>query len=472
LELVLNSKDPKNLEYDQDEDRPSVSVAKPPDVRELIATLDGARVRAVLKVQQMPQGKYRHWHKLRYLKPPGDLSHEEWWLALKLARGSMLKSIPLCDAAGEHFAYATPDNVLRLLHYVDRHCSGEIATAEVVTTDEHARHRYLVNSLMEEAIRSSQLEGATTTRMVAKELLRSGRPPRDRSERMILNNYRALEFIREGMGDRLTPELVLELHRVLTEGTLDVPGAAGRLQTPSEERVAVVDARDDTVVHVPPPAEQLPARLQAMCDFANHIEDDSDHFIHPVLKAILLHFWLAYDHPFEDGNGRTARALFYWSMRVQGYWLVEYLSISRILRKAPAQYGRSFVLTETDGGDTTYFILYQLEVIERAVRELHEYLTRKVREVQDLKRLLDGAADLNHRQLALLSDAVRHPNSSYTYQSHATDHKVTQETARADLSRLREQGLLKGQKMGRKHLFVPAANLAEALRDLPNANSK
>jgi Fic family protein len=443
-----------------------MGVAKPPDVGELIATLGDDRLHAILSVQQMPQGKYRHWHKLRYLKPPGDLSHEEWWLALKLARGAMLKEIPLRDASGQPFAYATPDSVLRLLHYADRHCSGEIAMAEVVTTDDHARHRYLVHSLMEEAIRSSQLEGATTTRRVAKELLRSGRPPRDRSERMILNNYRALELIREGMGDRLTPEMVFELHHVLTEGTLDNPAAAGRLQMPTEERVAVVDARDDSVVHVPPPAEQLPERLRAMCDFANLVEDDSDRFIHPVLKAILLHFWLAYDHPFEDGNGRTARALFYWSMRVQGYWLVEYLSISRILRKAPAQYGRSFVLTETDGGDTTYFIMYQLEVIERAVRELHSYLTRKVREVQDLDVLLGGAAELNHRQLALLSDAIRHPQGSYTYQSHAMSHRVTHETARADLSRLQEKGLLVKRKAGRRHTFVPAANLDEALRDL------
>jgi hypothetical protein len=81
--------------------------------------------------------------------------------------------------------------VQRLLHYVDQHCSGEIAMAEVVTTDEQARHHYLISSLMEEAIRSSQLEGATTSRRVAKELLRTGRAPRDRSERMILNNYRA-----------------------------------------------------------------------------------------------------------------------------------------------------------------------------------------------------------------------------------------------------------------------------------------
>jgi Fic family protein len=356
-----------------------------------------------------------------------------------------------------------PDEVLRLLHHVDQHCGGEIAMPEVVTSDEQARQHYLVNSLMEEAIRSSQLEGATTSRRAAVELLRSGRPPRDRSERMILNNYRALEFIRSRMGDRLTPRVVLELHRILTEGTLRDPSAAGRLQAPDEDRVAVYDVADGSLVHRPPPAEQLPERLEALCAFANG-EEESAGFMHPVVRAILIHFWLAYDHPFEDGNGRTARALLYWSMRKSGYWLTEYLSISRILRKAPAQYSRAFLLTETDAGDATYFIIYQLEVIERAVEELHAYLRRKVREIQEVERLAKTTGELNHRQLALLGDALRNPGRRYTYASHAKSQGVTPETARSDLTRLERLGLLTRTRSGRRHVYMAVAGLPERLR--------
>lgn len=43
---------------------------------------------------------------------------------------------------------------------------------------------------------------------------------------------------------------------------------------------------------------------------------------------------IAYMHPFVDGNGRTARALFYWYMLKSGYWLTEYLSISRVIAKS------------------------------------------------------------------------------------------------------------------------------------------
>ncbi|MGI8440087.1 MAG: Fic family protein [Thermoleophilaceae bacterium] len=407
--------------------------------------------------------RYLHWDKLRHLEPPSDLTHEEWWFLIKWGRQQLLRSIPLTDHDGEQFAYGVPDLVFRLLHYVDQRCSGEIAMPEVVIADEQARQHYLVNSLMEEAIRSSQLEGATTTRRVAKDLLRSGRKPQDRSERMILNNYRALQFMRDGMGKTLTPEAVLELHRILTEGTLDDPSAAGRLQTPDEERIAVLDSTDGTVIHAPPPAEELPNRLQALCDFAN--DESPERFVHPVVRAILLHFWLAYDHPFEDGNGRTARALFYWYMRTRGYWLVEYLSISQILRKAPSKYSRAFLLTETDERDTTYFIVYQLDVIQRAVDELHAYLQRKVAEVRDVERLVKGSSDFNHRQLALLGNAVRVPGETYTFRSHAASHNVTHETARNDLLPLAEKGLLQRRRVGRRYIFTPSPRLSELLKE-------
>lgn len=386
-------------------------------------------------------------------------------MAIRMNRTASQARLPLSDSDGQPFTYHTPPQAQRLLHYIDQHCSGEIKMAEVVTTDHQARRHYLVSSLMEEAIRSSQLEGATTTRQVAKELLRTGRTPRDRSERMILNNYRALEFMRE-MGDVLTPDLVMTLQRILTEDTLDDPSGSGRPQTPDEQRVVVGDATTGETVHTPPPADQLPSRLDAMCVFANQRDEDDGVFMHPVVRGVILHFWLAYDHPFQDGNGRTARALFYWYMRTRGYWLVEYLSISRILRKSAARYGEAFLLTETDAGDTTYFLLHQLEVLKQAVDELHAYLKRKVKEVQDVERLIKSAEAFNHRQLALLSNAIRHPDRSYTYRSHAASHKVTEETARSDLSSLFAHGLLRQRRVGKTHAYMPVPDLPDALKSL------
>lgn len=400
---------------------------------------------------------YLHWDDLRHRQPPGDLTLHEWWLATKWARRGQMRELPLVDASGAPFHYSLPDAVLRLLHIVDQRASGEIVLSEAVT-DPGARRRYLVDSLMEEAIASSQIEGAATTRKVAKEMLRTGRRPRDISETMILNNYRAIMRIGELRDEPLTPEAVLELHRILTDGTLDDPSAAGRLQRPDEERVTVVDPADDTVLHVPPPAEQLPSRLARLCRFANG--EPEEPFVHPVVRAIVVHLWLAYDHPFEDGNGRTARALFYWVMAAQGYWLTEYLSISRLLYTARSRYRRSFLLTENDDLDATYFLSFQLGIIVRAIDEMHAHLRAKMDELRQTEELL-RRSDLNHRQLAVVGYALRHSDADFTYQSHARIHRVVRQSARNDLIGLEEKGFLESFRIGRVVHFRPAPGLAQ-----------
>jgi Fic family protein len=443
-------------------------VAEAPTIAELVEQLDSEAVIDAIETPGAAQadGRYLHWDKLRHLTPPDGLSREQWWLQIKFARKGELRELPLTDPEERPFSYGLLDDMLRHLHYIDQRCSGEVGMDEVVTSERRAGRRFLVNSLMEEAIRSSQLEGATTSRVVAKEMLRSGRAPADRSERMILNNYRALEFMREEMGEILTPDLILELHRIVTDGTLDDPAAAGRLQRPGEPRVAVFDRDDGQPIHQPPPADQLPERVRLMCRFANE-GDEGEPFIHPVVRAILLHFWLAYDHPFEDGNGRTARILFFWLMKVRGYWLAEYLPISRLIRNAPARYARAFMEAETDGGDTTYFLMHQLDVIARAIDDLHDYLQRKTAEVKDVERLLRGADFLNGRQLALLTEAVRDPGASYSYDSHATSHRISHETARVDLLGLVERGLLTQRRKSRKYVFEPTPDLPKRLKESP-----
>ena len=434
-------------------------VQPPPDSGDLLAK---ASVELFLRIHRAadstPGGKYRHWDTLRHLDPPAGFTPEEWWASIKLARRSSLREFPLRDSTGAPFKLSMPDQAQALVHYIDQHASGEILMPGLVTADDSAKRRFVVNSLIEEAIRSSQLEGATTSRVVAKEMIRSGRAPRDRSEKMILNNYRAMEFIRTDMQDTLTPKAVLQLHRILTEGTLDDPADAGRIQRPGEERVALWEG--DNLVYRPPPADQLAERLALMCEFANGDVSPTG-FLHPVVRAIVLHFWLAYDHPFVDGNGRTARVLFYWLMKKQGYWLTEYLSISRIFREAPAQYGEAFLLTETDENDLTYFTIFNLETIQRAIRDMQDYLLRKMQEVRDTEALFREDATFNHRQLALLGDALRHPNNRYTFKSHAMSHNVVHQTARSDLLTLAGRGLLTYRRVGRQFVFQPVPDLSQ-----------
>jgi Fic family protein len=404
---------------------------------------------------------YMPWDDLRYRNPPDGFTHEEWWFAVKFARRSMRRVLPLVDPSGKEFTYVLPDAVLRGIEDINRAASGNITISEQVTNPA-TRDRYLVNSLIEEAITSSQLEGASTTHRVAKEMIRSGRRPTTRDEKMILNNYNAMRRITELRDERLTPEMICEIHRIVTDGTLDNPDASGRFQLPTEDRVAVYSAEDE-LLYTPPSADLLPRRIEALCEFANGGSDAV--YIPPVLRAITVHFMIGYEHPFEDGNGRTARALFYWSMLNQGYWLTEFLAISKILRGAPSKYARSYINTEQDDNDLTYFYVYQLSVIQRSIEQLHQYLSRKMQEVRDFQQsvaLLPG--QFNHRQLAVLEHAVKNPDASFSNKSHSSSHNVTAETARLDLSDLERKGFMTKRRVGRAYVWIPVQQLAEKLR--------
>ena len=407
---------------------------------------------------------YLPWDKIRFKTPPPGLTHRQWWFALKVARGMTQRALPLSDTRGHDFTYAMPDKVLQLTEEIGRRAGGQIAISEQVTNPA-TRDRYIVSSLIEEAITSSQLEGATTSRQVAKEMIRSGRPPRTKSEQMILNNYLAMRFVGSVRNRELTPKLVCEIHRIVTEDTLYDPRQAGRIQTDPDpaSRVAVY-GDDNQVIHRPPPVGELSERLDRLCRFANGTLDNS--YITPVLRALTIHVMVGYDHYFEDGNGRTARALFYWSMLREGYWLTEFLTISKILKAAPAKYARSFILTEQDDGDLTYFFLYHLEVVSRAIRELDEYLSRKVRELRRTRLLLSATpGEYNHRQLALLDHALKDATAGVTVLSHATSHGVSPETARQDLSDLTARRLLTQTKLGKKYVWHPVDDLAERIAD-------
>jgi Fic family protein len=382
---------------------------------------------------------------------------------MKFSRRTRYKRLPIHDKQHAPFVYLFLDEMTKLLRVIDLGAGGSIGTPEPLANPQK-RDSYHVSSLMEEAITSSQIEGATTTRPVAKEMLRSGRSPRDLSERMILNNFLAIRHIGKIKKEPLSKDRIFELHRIMTEGTLKREDAAGRFRTDDgDEKVEVVDAYG-SVLHDPPPAHELDQRLSDLCDFANGKPDEP--FLHPVLRSILLHFWLAYDHPFVDGNGRTARALFYWSMLHHGYWLCEFISISQVIRKARTKYGQAFLYTETDDNDLTYFLLYHLDLIETALQDLHDYIQRKTAETVALDRQVRQFRFLNHRQQALINHALRHPDQTYTIASHERSHSVTYQTARTDLQSLERMGLLRPFKVGRTWHYAPEPELADRLARL------
>jgi len=435
---------------------------RPKPYLQILSSLKKERMLELLmdSTAHAPTDRYLHWDEMRRRPAPEGLTHEEWWALLKIRRESALRRVPLLDRRGAPFKFAVTDGLAEQLHRID--CGvGTAFGLPVSVTNPETRNRYLVNTLMEEAITSSQLEGAVTVHQVAKEMLRAGRKPTNQSERMIVNNYITLQRIIELRDHALTPELVLELHRLVARGTLGAEEREGRFRR-ADELVRVVDVVEGDEFHVPPPAGELPARLKLMCAFAN--AQRPEFFIHPAVRAMILHFWLGYDHPFVDGNGRTARALFYWSMLHSGFWLFEFISISSIVLQGPVKYAMAFLHSETDDNDLTYFILYHAAVIERAVKELHTYIERKKATLRESESRLRKLEHLNHRQKALVLHALKNPGKDYTIAGHRASHDVVYQTARTDLLSLVDQGLLQLTKVGKTLIFHPPPDLEQRLQ--------
>lgn len=413
------------------------------------------------------KGRYLHWDEFRRYPSPG-VSKEAAWAAIKLSRACGSKALELRSECGSPFFICSTDFCDAVIHAVES-VTSRLGGAAASSPQYRDNTRYLVDSLMmEEAISSAQLEGAATTRKIAKDMLGKERMPQDDDERMILNNYHLMKHAKYNKDESLSVALICEFHGIATAGIDEEHVLPGHIR--GSDDIFVGGAGDD-VVHQPPKAALLPARLEALCRFANDRHDGQDgrHFIHPVVKAIILHFMMGYEHPFRDGNGRTARCLFYWFMLKSGYWPFEYISISTLLKEAPMQYGRSYIHTETDAFDLTYFVTYQLRVIERAIHEFMDYFEDKRKESVELMSWLDTLElkdALNYRQGHFLKKVLQHPGRVFTPKELTHDYDVSENTARKDLEKLLGMKVLFKVQEGKGFLYLAREDADANLKKL------
>ncbi len=390
--------------------------------------------------------KYLYWDKVKY-RAPQDVDPAILWLFVKLSRKTNAKTIRF---GNYNFTFMLTERMMSLLHVFDMNMGGNIATQSIIP--ERDKKMYLINSIMEEAIASSQMEGASTTHKVAKEMLRQQRKPKNKGQQMIMNNYLTISFLSDNKEMKFDTASIQEVHRKISADTLDNPADEGRFRTTND--IVVQNAITGEIVHTPPSWNEIESLLNDLCKFAN--EDDPDNFIHPIIKGIIIHFVMSYLHPFVDGNGRTARSMFYWYLLQKGYWLLEYLSISKIIYKGKAQYEKAFLYAEADELDISYFIHYHLEAMYQAYQDLKKYLARKIKERHDTYKLV-GQQNINERQAKIIQMFYEKPDTTVYAKEIAVRYGVSEITARADLRHLQSIGLLVELPMNKKsHIFKPA----------------
>lgn len=412
------------------------------------------------------KGRYLHWSQLKWRVPKEEAG--EIWKAVKFRRLSQMKRLPIVDEKGKVFSYCTPHSMEAMLHQVVKIAGGNVGAIDDQGGSDKLQNRFLVSSLiMEEAITSAQLEGASTTREVAKKMLEDERDPVTEDERMILNNYLLLKYAEGIKNEELSIDQILEFHRIATKGTTENNVSPGEFRVDND---IFVEDGSGNITHQPPDHSEIVDRIAKLCEFANtdHSGLNGNIFIAPVVKAIILHFMLGYEHPFRDGNGRTARALFYWFMLKCEYKLFKYISISKLLKEKPKEYGLAFMYTETDQNDLTYFIYFQLEIILSAFEDLEKYLNEKSQEFQRITELLQNTkwgGVLNFIQKDLIKKAVKEPGRVFTAKGVSNSYSISANTARAHLQKLIDHKLFLSSKDGKTVMYIAPSDLFSKLTD-------
>lgn len=402
---------------------------------------------------------YPYWDTFKYKVRNWKYKAAILWNFVKFIRQTATSRVKICELPGFEFKYSNTGNILKHLHQFDLHLGGILQGGSIIPSEE--KDRYLISSIMEEAIASSQLEGAATTREVAKEMLRTNRKPQTISEKMILNNYRTIQRVLELKDAKMSKALLLELHAIISQGTLESPSFEGHFR--EKNSVHVVDGLTGEVFYTPPDHSLIDMLIEKFCEFAN--QEDTDEFMHPIVRAIILHFLIGYIHPFADGNGRTARAIFYWYLISKGYWLVEYMSISRIIVQAPAKYARAYLYTEYDENDLTYFLEYNLRAMGMALQDLKKYIKRKIQEKQNLYFIVKNE-NVNDRQADVIKMLLMDKQKSVTIKEIQNKFGTVYQTARLDLLGLVELGYLKERKVGKKLVFFRIDDLEQKVENL------
>ena len=425
-----------------------MAIKKPPGLIPF-EKISGSEIAALQRYNRIvdEKGRYLPFDEFRHRISRRENAELAWSLTRR-ARDAALQHIAYFNQRGEQAGFVVTPAIAEVCELVDKHAT-RLALDEI----EHQLRgagAELTGLRLDEPITSSQLEGANTTTLAAKTMLETGRAPRTEDEHMIAGNARLMLEIAQRLDEPLTVALIRKLHATGMKEINDDKYRPGELRQTDD--IVIADYSGE-IVHQPPPAGMLEARLENICRWVNHPQE----YIHPLIRAIILHFMIAHEHPFRDGNGRTSRALFYWLMLKNDYQAFRYISISRLLHAAPVKYAHSYQYTESDGMDLTYFIEYQAEIVRRAALKLRDHVDETIARSAKIDRLLyqSGALKrLTPRQVTLVNIMLADPGKRWSVAEARDALGIADNTARTDLRALvKEQIASEITANGQKTLY-------------------
>lgn len=366
------------------------------------------------------------------------------WAKIEEDRRRQATPLELTDKTGRPFWFVLSSDLLTLVSEIERSW-GFLASLQL---PKKLSDRLSSDNEKREAYYSSHIEGAVTSMEEAMRHL--NKPSRenyeDESLQMIVNNRDALEFIRAQRTKPFSHGLICDLQNILVRNThKQHPITVGAYRLGP---IYVVDGQGQ-VVYEGPPASAASVMMESYVRWLN-----AETGLHPLIKAALVHLYFIHVHPFDDGNGRSARALSNLYLMKRDYQFINFLAPSDYFDHHRGDYYQAIRNAETHGSDATFFILYYLKALADQLKKVQAEIQLE-NKVKDVVELLSAKvqAQLDKKQMKALQWMLENPNAMTT-KKYCKLGRCSDETARKDFNRLMEMGLIEQIGHGRATGYI------------------
>ena len=223
---------------------------------------------------------------------------------------------------------------------------------------------YGIKSAEDEIVATSAIESIDFSRDSVRRILK-GMAPNDEQENRILGIKHGLEFIAD-TDNKITEENIYKLY-MMTVG--DFLSDDDKLSGGNLYRHDTVYIVGDRVEHSGLDYKKVPQFMRSLVAFINADDDTND-----LIKAAIIHFYIAFVHPYFDGNGRIARLVHLWFLVQKGYQSALFIPFSSKIEKSRKAYYDAYTAIEENKAysgkiDVTPFILYFMNNVYNNMNE-------------------------------------------------------------------------------------------------------
>ncbi len=380
--------------------------------------------------------KQPYWHpeQMKHKPAPDGLRHEQWWPLVKCLRIARWKPVILPGLGTGQFGVVLSDEMLPVLHLFDTRVMRATPVQPAEVRERWQTRR--MSAMMQEAVASVQLSGRAVSWEHSMDMLRQARQPIHSWDQLVWNLHRLLKALPEMSREALT--------------TAGIRVAYQRLL----ERTGMAEGSMDE------------ASLAAVCEFAEGPLSEGAGFLHPLIRAIITGWWLSRLDGLGDVGSILGRYVMHWTGMRSGYGVLAWTAPSRALMADPQDYLSASVRVESDEGDLTYVILPVLQALKTALTSAERTAHEAEAELLAGRHSWNRFGLLNARQEGLVLRAMDHPGEAFTIESHREAHDLAYATARADLLRMEQIGLMRKRQAGKGFVFEPAPDWRDKLMRL------